>query len=180
MKSLLSRSFTFVLLAFLISCTGSTQKLATDSTGGESIFPGWYNSTGFSSDSLSFSGFGVAIGADSTDAVERAEVEAENQLGFQLSKLAEDIRVQLERENVTAASNVDFILLLRNATSSLKSFSETTNQYMLSPNNNFRAIAEVSITRDKAHQLFENAFNGHPRYWAAFSQSNQYQNTILK
>lgn len=178
MKSLFLSIGSLFLLVIFISCTGSTQKLADTSESSNSSVPGWFSSNGFSSDSLAFYGYGVAIAADSTDALERATQDAQNQLSFHLGKLAEDVRRQMEREKVSASSNADFILLLRNAHGSVDEFSETKNTFLLSPDDTYRALVQISISKQQAHQMFKVGFEGHPRYWAAFSGSPDYKSSI--
>ncbi|MBO6792299.1 MAG: hypothetical protein JJ895_00220 [Balneolaceae bacterium] len=167
-----------LLITVLVSCTGSTKELVSTTPTSSGIFPSWYSSNGFSSDSLAFYGYGVAIAADSTDAISRATIDAQNKLSTSLGKLAEDIRLDMERDNIAASKNADFILLLRNAHSDVSTFSESKNSYTSSHDNSYRAIVQISITKDQAHQMFKSGFNGHPRYWAAFSGTAAYQSSF--
>ncbi len=171
-------SGSILLLTVLVSCTGSTKELSSTTTSSSGLFPSWFSSTGFSSDSLAFYGYGVAIAADSTDAIERATIDAQNKLSSNLGKLAEDIRLQMERDNAAAAKNTDFILLLRNAHSGLDSFSEIKNSFLSSPDDSYRAMVQITISKKQAHQMFKSGFNGHPRYWAAFSGTSSYQSAF--
>lgn len=180
MKSLFFSTGSLFLFIVFFSCTGSTQKLVDTTESTNNAVPNWFSSNGFSSDSLAFYGYGVAIAVDSTDALERATQDAQNQLSFHLGKLAEEIRRQMEREGVSASKNADFILLLRNAHSSVEKISETKNTFLISPENTYRALVQLSISKQQVHEMFKYGFEGHPRYWAAFSGANKYKSTILE
>ncbi len=154
---------------FIYACSSSSGTVGDTTSGG--IFPGWYLSSGFQADSSTFSGFGNAIAADSTRAIERATADAKTQLDLAIGKMAEDVRKSLVNDGVASASNTDFILILRNAHADAINASLVSNTNVIKDGNTFRSFAEVTITRSELVSQLEKGFTGHPRYWGAFSDN---------
>jgi hypothetical protein len=173
----LRNAFVLLLSAFLIYSCSSTEGVV-DSASDSGLFPSWYSSNGFQSDSTTFSGYGIAIAADSVVAIQRATDEAKKNLDLAIGKLAEDVRTQLVSEGVSSVSNTDFILILRNAHADAISMASLTSQRVIEEDRRFRGFAEVEITKEDLVNQLEEGFNGHPRYWAAFSNNDSFQSIM--
>lgn len=168
--SLRTLLFTAFISTILISCSSTSSTVSTD-TLSSGLYPAWYNSAGYAADSVSISGFGTAIASDSTTASLRAHTEAKKNLDLYIGKLAEDVRIKLREAGVESVSNTDFILILRNAHSqAINSANSIQDQTILS-NTNYRSSAEIRISKAILIQQLEKGFNGHPRYWAAYSDN---------
>jgi hypothetical protein len=72
----------------------------------------------------------------------------------------------------SAFSNTDFKIILRTAHASLQNNAERVQVQAKKINTQYRAFVNVRLTKTQVQTLLENGFEGHPRYWNAFSSSN--------
>ena len=161
---------------FVYSCSSSEGLM--DSSTSSGLFPDWYSASLFEADSVSFSGFGLAIAADSTSAIQRASDDALKNLDIRIGNLAEDVRTKLVSDGVTAANNTDFILILRNAHADAIRNGIITEYSVVNEEGNYRAFAKAELSRSELINLLEEGFTGHPRYWASYSESSIFQSVF--
>lgn len=163
----------FLALALLITgiqCS-STSSVSTETTSkaAPSIYPVWYNNSGYLADSLSFHGFGTAVSSDSLSAITKAENQARIILEAEIAEITEIIREDLVEGGSNAAKNTDFIIILRTAHSLVQQEADKGQGIARNTNGRYRGFASVSITKEKIVSTLEKGFNGHPRYWSEFS-----------
>ncbi len=162
--------------SFLIFSCSTTEEIVENTSGG--IYPSWYSANGFGSDSTNFSGYGLAIASDSSVAITRATEDAKKHLDLAIGKMAEDVRNQLVANDVASAGNTDFILILRNAHADAIKKAELIAHTVIGEGGNYRAFAKVEISREMLITQLEFGFNGHPRYWAAYSENPNFQSVF--
>jgi hypothetical protein len=160
--------FTLFLFA---SCSSTGSSVSMDETTSESLFPDWYSAQVLQ-DSTQFIASATAISFDSLTAIRRAETEAKSILEVEIGNLTEEIRLKGEEEGVSAFSNTDFKIILRTAHASLQNNAERVQVQAKKINTQYRAFVNVRLTKTQVQTLLENGFEGHPRYWNAFSSSN--------
>lgn len=170
--------FAAIVLALLFIGGGcsSSSTVTTPSTAGRvsSLYPQWYTTTGFKDDSTAYHGFGTAISRDSLDAIQRAEIQAKANLESRIAKLTEEVRTTLADQGKKDATNTDFIIILRTAHSKVEKAASSTKTVASSQKGVYRAFVQASISRSELHQVLEQGFNGHPRYWGLFSGADLY------
>lgn len=159
----------FFFLGF--NACSSTENVGNGLAESSSVFPSWYQNAEFVGDSLGYSGFATAIGADSAKAIERAEIQARIHLEKRIAQLTEEVRTELVESGSKDAENTDFIIILRTAhakvveaANSIQSVSRKTDGY-------YRGFASVEISKNQLRSVLEQGFTGHPRYWGTFSSS---------
>lgn len=174
-RTLLSLLFLSTALVFT-ACSGAQKTAApsaTESSETDSVFPSWYDQSGFANDSLSFYASATAISSDSARAGLRALSQARIALTNALSAKLESARVQMETDGSTLVRQRDFLIDLRNASAETGNGAETAEQTTKSEDNYFRGFAKVRITRAELNTLLEQAFSN-SGYWAEFSSSAAY------
>ncbi|MEO1021092.1 MAG: hypothetical protein AAFW89_00995 [Bacteroidota bacterium] len=176
---LLSLSAVCVFTAF-ISCS-STQPAADSAQTERSVpalYPGWYLSSGFESDSLQFFGTGTSISGDSLTAAQSAEQQARINLGKALGNQLEEARATFTESGNADGNQKDFILILREAGTLTETAAELDVVEVRSIRNGFRAFSRVTLTKAEARKALERGFTGHPRYWSGFSGSDGFKAII--
>ncbi len=138
-----------------LACGGSSEPLVK-SDSGNSSFPGWYSSFGFTSDSTHFYGYGTAVSSDQQTAVSRAEREARAVLESYIAKELEDIRSDLERDGNKEVTEKSFILKLRNAHYQVEESAELVESSSTQKEDVFRGFASVQISKEEVKTLVEN------------------------
>ncbi len=168
------------IIALIIAgaCSSSAPTVGTTSTSNNSIFPGWYNQSGFIADSLGYHGYATAVAADSSTAIQRAESQARTNLGKNVGEITEEIRLELERSGSTNVDNTDFIIILRTAHTGVEGESALTRSVAVKTDGYYRGFAKVEISRSQAGTVLEKGFTGHPRYWGEFSSSEGYKSSF--
>ena len=161
-----------VVLLIGAGCSSSSNVAINDIPVAPSLYPDWYNSLGFNSDSLSYSGFGMAISSDSADAQQRAEAQARVSLESKIGELTEEIRKDMVEKGSSDAKNTDFIIILRTAHSNIETDAIIANSTVKNLDGQYRAFAEAEITRATTVATLQKGFTGHPRYWGGFSGSD--------
>lgn len=170
MKLFYFGALSVLVIAMLGACAASDSTVS-ESSSVESIFPTWYAANGFSSDSLSYSGFATAIAADSAIALERAEKQARINLEKNIALLTEEIRTDLVKSGSSNADNTDFIIILRTAHSGVEAAATLDQSIARNTVGYYRGFASVEITRAQIRNVLENGFTGHPRYWGEYSSA---------
>jgi hypothetical protein len=172
-------TFKLGLLAFslliIANCAPASDVTTTTPTPSASMFPAWYTTSGFTSDSTGFSGFGTAVAADSSDAVKRAEVQARLILETEIAKLAEDVRLELVETGSNAADNTDFIIILRSAHAGVEQTADIRYSSAVNNAGIYRAFVSVFITKSGVVATLEDGFTGHPRYWGEYSGASKFE-----
>ncbi len=160
---------TFIFLG--LNACSSTENVGNEIAERSSVFPSWYQNAEFSSDSLGYSGFGTAIGADSAKAIERADMQARIYLEKRIAQLTEEVRTDLVQSGSKDAENTDFIIILRTAHSNVVEAANSVQSVSRKTDGYYRGFASVEISKDQLKSVLEQGFKGHPRYWGAFSAS---------
>lgn len=172
MKSFRIGLLSIVAFFGVYSCSSTESAIketATSST--NSIFPSWYQSNEFVSDSLGYSGFATAIASDSLKAIERAEIQARINLGKSIGAITEEIRNDMQDAGSTNVTNSDFIILLRTAHTGVETVATPNHSEAKKIGDSYRAFSSVQISKNKAKTSLEKGFSGHPRYWGELSSS---------
>ena len=154
--------FAYILSAlFIYSCSSASQMQDPDSMGSEDdnatergVAP-WYDHLNkATSDSLEFTGLGMAIAADSAEAMEVSMTQASANLEFAIDSYAESLRRELaDTAGENGLSSGAFIQSLRRAVNSMQ-FSESdvseTVEYEIKENGAVVAYSKVSVQRQLA------------------------------
>jgi len=154
--------FAYILSAlFIYSCSSAGQMQSPESMGSEDdtvtergVAP-WYDHLNkATTDSLEFTGLGMAIAADSAEAMEVSMTQASANLEFAIDSYAESLRRELaDAAGESGLSSGAFIQSLRRAVSSLQ-FSERdvseTVVYEIKENGAVVAYSRVSVQRQLA------------------------------
>ena len=164
-----------VLTLLLIAACSSTQTTAVKEKVVASIYPTWYQQSGFEADSSSFAMSATAVASDSVTAIKRAETESRMLLESYISKEMEKVRSTLERAGSKSVSKADFILALRNAHVAVEKEAQAQFQLSTKTELGYRGFARVDITKDKLDELMEKGFAGKSAYWKEFGGSEAYQ-----
>ncbi|RNC80097.1 MAG: hypothetical protein ED557_13300 [Balneola sp.] len=167
-----------IITLFIVSCSSSAPTVGTTNSTSNSIFPGWYNQSGFFADGVAYHGFATAVSADSVTAIERAELKARTTLGKNIGEITENIRVELDQGGSSNVGNTDFIIILRTAHTGVELESTLTESLATKVDGYYRGFAKVEISRAQAASVLETGFTGHPRYWGEFSSSEGYKSSF--
>jgi len=168
MRKLLS----FIFLAcFLYSCSSAGQMKSdtdasdddsADNTPAEESVAPWYDHTNKAySDSLDFTGLGMALAADSSEAMEVSMTQARENLEYAIDSYAEDIRRGLsESESDNELNSGSFLLSLRAAVNGLE-FSDGNMtiaiEYSARDNGSVIAYSMVSVPKEMAIDMLASA-----------------------
>jgi len=161
---------TSIIAAFIFSAcssTGQVQTPSTDrSTGGNSatdnLAAPWYDHSNKAfSDSTEFVGMGMAIAADSSEAMQTSMSQAQEFLEYAIDSYAEEIRKDLAENSENSDFGSDsFILSLRQAVNGLQ-FSESDIssmiEYSVNDNNAVIAYTRISIPKEVAINMLASA-----------------------
>lgn len=151
----------------LISCS-TTQKMGNKSadTGSNSVYPAWYSSSSeFTSTDSTYTAFGLAVGSDSTEALDKSIEKAKTNFEQHLSARLESIRTSASDE-LGANSSVStsrFIFALRNAEATL-SESVMISSGIANHNgelSSYRGFASVTITREDLIDNLDEQLDSH-------------------
>ncbi len=159
----------------LIAACSSTESVAVKEKVVASIYPTWYQQSGFEADSSSFIMSATAVASDSTVAIERAEIESRMLLESHISKELERVRTTLERAGSSSVKKADFILALRNAHAAVEKGAKSEFQLSTKTEMGYRGFSKVSITKTHVDELMAKGFAGKSSYWEEFSGSEAYQ-----
>jgi len=138
----------------------------------EGIYPQWYAPSGFSSDSVAFSGYATAVSSDSVIAMANAELQARVNLENHIAERLESVREQLEESGSSISTNADFIITLRNAHDAVEDAAETGKRSAKQEDGYYRGFTKVTITRDELRDLIRSGFSGKENYWEIISDSD--------
>jgi hypothetical protein len=140
------------------------------------MFPDWYNTTEFSSDSSAYYGFGTAVASDSAFAIHRAEIQARINLESKIAELTEEVRIDLVSSGSISAGNTDFIIILRTAHAGVEHAAQAGPNLTSNRAGVYRAFTMVQITKNDLVNVLEHGFAGHPSYWGEFSVADKFTN----
>ncbi len=162
----------------LIAACSSTETVAVKEKVVASIYPAWYQQSGFYADSSSFAMSATAVASDSVTAIQRAENESRMLLESYISKEMEKVRTTLERAGSKSVNKADFILALRNAHAAVEKEAQAQSQLSTKTEMGYRGFARVDITKAKLDELMKKGFAGKSAYWKEFSSSEAYQTLV--
>ena len=158
-KSILTTLITVFLVA---ACSSAGQMQSSNSNKGtdgssasDDMVASWYDHTNKAySDSTEFVGLGMAVAADSSEAMEVSMSQASANLGYSIDSYAENIRRELADDaDENGVSSGSFIQSLRSAVNGLQ-FSESdlseTVEYEMKENGAVIAYSKVSVRRHLA------------------------------
>jgi len=175
----ISHTLLLVLITFSISCSGAKEVATNNNTNtSTSIYPTWYGSYEFSSDSTTFSARATAVADDSEKSILRAEKEARALLESYIAKELEDIRSELERDGSESVKKSEFILLLRNAHSKIEEDATVLNSKAINKEGVFRGFAKVEITKKQLKQLIENGFSSNAAYLRELTTAQSFKELV--
>ncbi len=169
MFNVLKRSLLAAAFLTIVSACSSTKSTSVSS--GKEMYPAWYASSGFTSDSVSFYGYASAVSSDSIIAMANAELMARSRLESSLAEQIEEVRAELEEDGSSIATNSDFILTLRNAHQKVEGSAKDAQGEAFSKEGYFLGFAKVSISRAELMDLMENGFRGKQSYWNAINST---------
>lgn len=139
-------------------------------------YPSWFNSGGFSSDSLSYYGFGTAISSDSVIAIANANLKANAVLEDHIAELMEDVREDLEENGSGTASEAEFILALRNAHSNVEDASSSAEvSTKIEEEGYYRGYSKVAISKRELYNLLQSGFQENPNFWEILESAESFQ-----
>ncbi|MDR9418445.1 hypothetical protein [Gracilimonas sp.] len=158
-----------------ISACAPTETVTLDESVAEAPtsqkYPGWYNSSGFLSDSLSYHAFGTAISSDSVIAIANAKLQANAVLEDHIAELLEDAREDME-EVESEASETAFIIQLRIAHGKVEENTTTSETFAKFENGEYyRGYSQVTLSKEQLFNLLESGFEGESRYWELIANS---------
>tara|TARA_Y100001935_G_scaffold255663_1_gene270925 strand:+ start:88497 stop:89033 length:537 start_codon:yes stop_codon:yes gene_type:complete len=174
MTTRLLKFFTLIALLTTYACSSTAPVTDAVESPSNSIQPAWYASAESAYDSVAYYGFGTAIASDSSLAIEKAEMQAKIRLEKLVDETSEEIRNDLVDEGSTDADNTDFIIILRKATTLIRTAASTENAVAVKVDGNYRAFAKAGITKTQIRSTLEKGFTGHPRYWGGFSGADSF------
>ena len=164
--------FLSVLSVTFSAC--STSEQATTTADSTSLYPDWYSTSEFASDSIAFYGFGTAISSDSVVAIANAELQARYNLESAIAHKMEEVRSSLEEQGNTVATNSDFILTLRNAHQQVQKAAAMTSGEARTKKDYYTGYAQVTISKSEFRELLESGFKGKSDYWQAIRSSGAF------
>lgn len=164
----------FLILLVFTACSTSGSILSD----ADSMYPGWYSSSGFTSDSLVFHGFAAAISSDSATAVANANMQARTVLESRIAEKLETIRQALEENGTTIASDADFIFTLRNAHQSVEVAADNTMGEARAADDYYTGFSRVSISKTELRSLLESGFTEKEGYWKQLSSSPAFEKEL--
>lgn len=161
----------FILVFALNACKSSESTSdASNNTG----IPGWYQNSGFESDSTHFSGFATAIAADSMTAISRASAQARAELENHIALKLENIRSGLEENGSLEVIKPEFIVTLRNAHAGLEAECEVTETAAVKFDTYYRGFAKATIQKPALISLLEDGFSEKKAMWDSFQASEMF------
>lgn len=151
MKKLISPLlYSFLSIIFLYGCSATesaTEPMPVKAK--ESVFPEWYIVSEIASDSISFSGYGTAVGSDSLVSIQRAGEKAKLVLESDVSEKLEKVRVDLVDNGQEFFNEKATILAFRKASDQVSITAETPVTSSVKRDNNFRGFAEARISKSQ-------------------------------
>ena len=167
--------FAILFISIVSACSSTSSTTTGTDSSSSSLYPVWFNASGFESDSTSFYAFGTAIASDSLLAIEKASSAAKLKMEKGLADKLESIRSGLEESGNTDVKNTDYFIILREAHEEISSVTTIQNVDTKKEGLTYRAFISASLTKSKARAHLEKGFTGHPRYWGAISSSIGYK-----
>lgn len=161
--------FVSALTITLSSCSSSGETIVDNTS--SSMYPAWYSTAEFASDSTAFHGFATAISSDSVVAIANAELQARIHLENAIAYKMEEVRSSLEEGGSSMVTNSDFILTLRNAHKAVQDAAKNTSGEARANDQYFTGFARVTISKAEFRVLMESGFKGKTNYWETFSNS---------
>lgn len=177
--------FLFVLLlcgTLSVSCstpseTTTKQKPASTT---ESIYPDWYNvSRAIHSDDTHYFGYATALDSDSSEAAEKAVIQAKARLKTSVSSRLEAIRNKAAGESDNSGLDTPgFILALRTAENEVPEVAETvqTEVERKDEKEAYQAYVKVSANKKTLVNELSDAFPAYKKAWETMKGSQAFDN----
>jgi hypothetical protein len=174
----ISQILLLTIITVSIACSGAKEVATNNSTSTNSLYPTWYGSYEFSSDSTTFSARATAVADNSEKSIIRAEKEARALLESYIAKELEDIRSELERDGSKLVKKPEFILMLRNAHSKIEEEATVLNSKAMNKEGIFRGFAKVEITKKQLKQFIENGLSSNAAYLREFTNALSFKELV--
>lgn len=151
-----------LLVGFIISCT-PTETIIEDTEVEEpadTLVPAWYNSSVTSeADSAAFTGYALAIAADSGEAHQQSMELAIENLKFSIDEFTEEVRKSLTENGMEDYESSGFIINLRNSVRNmeLSNFDETVEH--VQEKNTHMIYSRVRYSREDAINQLRSSIN---------------------
>ena len=163
------------MILLTIACSGASEVTNNNTSVNNSLYPTWYGSYEFASDSTNFYARATAVGSDSKKAELRAEKEARALLESYIAKELEDVRKELSRDGSSIVNESNFILMLRNAHYKIEEQATVNDLESAMKEGVYRGFAKVEISKQQVRQLIENGLSSNNRYQNEFMNSDGFQ-----
>ncbi len=152
-----------LLIGFIISCSPTdtlTEDTETGTTTADDVAPSWYNSSVTSqADSAAFTGYALAIAADSSEAHQLSMELATENLKFSIDKFAEEVRKSLADEGMSDYESSGFIINLRNSVRNIEFSNPDETVEHVQENNTHKIYSRVSYSREDAVNRLRSSIN---------------------
>ncbi|MEX0661982.1 MAG: hypothetical protein WEA58_05985 [Balneolaceae bacterium] len=144
-----------LLVGFIFSCSPTettTKESETDTEEPvDESTPAWYNnSVSSEADSVAFTGYALAVAADSVEAHQQSMELATENLKFSIDEFAEEIRVSLTDEGITDYESPGFIINLRNSVRNMEFSTLDETVEHVQENNTHMIYTRVRFAREDA------------------------------
>lgn len=151
-----------LLIGFIISCS-PTETVTEDTEADEPVddsTPAWYNNSVTSeADSVAFTGYALAIAADSAEAHQQSMELATENLKFSIDEFAEEVRVSLTEEGMTDYETPGFIINLRNSVRNMEFSNLDETVEHVQEDNTHMIYSRVRYTREDAINQLRSGIN---------------------
>jgi len=170
-----SKTALMSVVLLTIACSGANELSNNNLTETNALYPSWYGTYEFSSDSTDFYARATAVASDADMAKTRAEKEARALLESYIAKELEDVRSELERDGSTIVKEPNFLLMLRNAHSKIEEQARVSRTEAVMKDGVYRGFARVEIVKKDVNDLIESGLNSNSQYRREFVGSTGYK-----
>lgn len=136
--------------------------------------PAWYSDSKFQSDSLQYTATATAISYDSASAAKAVKEQSFEFLKQGIAETMEEKRTELqEKEGNAFAGYKEFIVMLRQAESTIPEYAEVTKIEVIEESNDegsYRGFAQVSMNRDQLFDWLDDSFASNQSYLSSFKK----------
>jgi ribosomal protein S4 len=168
------------MILLTIACSGASEVTNKNTSVNNSLYPAWYGSYEFSSDSTNFYARATAVASDSKKAELRAEKEARALLESYIAKELEDVRKELSRDGSGVVKEPNFILMLRNAHYKIEEQATVNDLESAMKEGVYRGFAKVEISKQQVRQLIESGLSMNIAFQREFVGSQSFKDFVHK
>lgn len=172
------------LSVLIVSCSTSQQVTETPTETkaepeSDSFYPAWYSNTSeFTRTDSTFTAYGLAVGVDSNEAVQKAVTKAkanfEQHISSQLESIRTDAAEELNNRNIDSP---DFIFALRNVEASLSDALKISEKVARRNEkfSSYQGFASVTISREELINSIGNQLGSNQETWKAIQSSQAFE-----